>query len=215
MINKHFQNISIITITIIAFNSCDTTEILTDAQKIAALRNVTIIYDNMSYEIGLPPGALSGKSLADLIFEDSSTYKNPENYSITIAANLIADNTAENAEDAKFDGLEVDIVMDTIKSNPIAMYADGFEVKKNTTYPVDMETTINLKTHRKTGLYIFRQTVDGEDLATTIYPLLLYSIGTQNGTINLPSIYEEIPTRASEETKEFLRQVLDAGIFDE
>jgi hypothetical protein len=188
---------------------------VTDAQKIAALRKVKIVYDSMTYEIGLPPGALSGQTLLELIQSDSSTYTNPENYSIRISLNVTADNTDPAAEDAKFDGMETDIVMDTIESNPIQMTTEGFEVKKNEVYPVTTETTINLKTHRATGLYIFRQTVDGNDLATTIYPYLNYDIGLQQGTLNLPSIHKDIPTRASDETKEFLRQVLESGIFEE
>ena len=188
---------------------------LTDAQKIAALRKVKIVYDSMSYEIGLPPGALSGQSLADLMLNDSSTYADPANYSITISLNVTADNTDPDAEDAKFDGMDIDIVMDTIESNPINMSTEGFEVKKGETYPVETSTTINLETHREAGLYIFRQTVDGNDLATTTYPYLHYVLGIEQGTLNLPSIYKEIPTRASEETKEFLRQLLESGIFDE
>ncbi|MBN1116454.1 MAG: hypothetical protein JXA77_04590 [Bacteroidales bacterium] len=196
-------------------NSCDETGILTDVQKIAALRNVTIEYNNLTYEIGLPAGATSGKSLAELLLEDSASFKNPENYSISIIAELIADNTKPDAEDAKFDGAEADVIMDTLTSNPIKMETDGFEVKKGTTHPFDLETTINLKTHRKAGLYIFRQTVDGNDLATTTKPRLLYTVGTQSGTIDGPELKQDIPTRASDETKEFLRQLLDSGIFDE
>jgi len=195
--------------------NCSDDNPLTDAQKIAALRKVTVVYDSMSYEISLPPGALSGQSLAELMVSDSSTFANPANYSIAIALNVTADNTDPEAEDAKFDGMNIDIVMDTIESNPITMSTEGFEVGKNETYPIQLETTINLETHREPGLYIFRQTVDGNDLATTTYPYLHYDLGIQQGTINLPSLYKEIPTRASDETKEFLRQVLESGMFDE
>jgi hypothetical protein len=188
---------------------------ITDAQQIAALRNVKVVYDSMTFEIGLPSGALSGQSFFELLQNDSSTYADSENYSILIALNMTADNTDSDAEDAKFDGMELNIVMDTIESNPVNMSTEGFQVNKNETYPVATETTINLKTHRAAGLYIFRQTVDGNDLATTIYPYLNYEIGIQQGTLNLPSIYQEIPTRASDETKEFLRQLLESGIFDE
>jgi hypothetical protein len=188
---------------------------VTDAQQLAALRNIKITYDSMTYEIGLPPGALSGQSLFELMQNDSSTYANPENYSIHISLNVTADNTDPQAEDAKFDGMELDIAMDTIESNPILMATEGFLVKKNETIPVETETTINLKTHREPGIYIFRQTVDGNDLATTMYPKLYYEIGLQQGSLNLPSVYQEIPTRASDETKEFLRQLLESGVFDE
>jgi hypothetical protein len=198
------------------FISCDDDENpLTEAQKLAALRNVTVQYNELTYEIGLPPGALSGRPFEELMQEDPETYTNPENYSISIAANMLADNTREDAEDAKFDGMDLDIIMDTIETNPILMEARAFEVEKGKTEPVDMTTTINLSTHREPGLYIFRQTVDGNDLATTQTPFLHYDLGIQQGTIELPSLHEEIPTRASDETKEFLRQVLDSGIFEE
>ena len=206
----------IILIISLMFTGCsEDNNPLSDAQKIAALRKVTIVYDSMSYEIGLPPGALSGQSFADLLLNDSSTYADPANYSIAISLNITADNTDPEAEDAKFDGMDIDMVMDTIESNPIIMSTEGFEVMKGETYPVATSTTINLETHRQPGLYIFRQTVDGNDLATTTYPYLHYELGIQQGTINLPSIYKDIPTRASEETKEFLRQLLESGIFDE
>lgn len=195
--------------------SCETEKVISDAQKYAALRNVTIIYDGMAYDIGLPPGPTGGQTLAELILTDSATYKNPANYSIGISLNVTVDNTNLGAEDAKFDGMGIDIVMDTLDSEPIQMVNDGFEVPKNETHPATLATTINLETHRKTGLYIFKQTVAGNDLSTTIYPYMEYDIGIYQGTLSLPPIHKDIPTQASAETKDFLRQLLKEGIFDE
>lgn len=193
---------------------CTDDPITGDAQKLAALKKVTITFDSLVCEFGLPQGALSGKTFDELYAEDSATYANPANYSITLLLNMTADNTKDGADDAKFDGMTIDIVMDTITSFPVRTTADAFEVKKDTTLPVQAHGTINLETHRLTGLYIFRQTVDGNDLATTLSPSFNYKIGTEEGTINLPDIQQDIPTRASNETKAFLSGLLDSGIFN-
>lgn len=188
---------------------------LTDAQKLAAMRYVKISYEGMSYEISLPSGAGSGQSFAELMIADASTYTNPANYSITISVDASADNTDPGKEDAKFDGLGVDVVMDTLDSEPIEMMSAGFEVDKGEIHPIDLSASINLETHRKSGLYIFQQTVDGNDLATTLHPYLLYDIGTLEGEIPLPAQQRDIPTAASQETKDFLSQLLASGIFEE
>ena len=195
-------------------SNCNKNNTVNDLQKTEALKNVTIIYDSTAYELVLPSGALSGKSFGELKKEDSATYTNPENYSITFLVNLTADNKKTNSEDAKFDGMTLNIVMDTIKSTPIKATTGPFEVKKNTTLPVQVESTINLKTHRLAGLYIFRQIVDGNDLATIQTPILNYKIGTLQGDIILHSVQENIPTRASDETKTFLKGMLDSGVFE-
>lgn len=186
---------------------------LDDAQKIAALRKVTVTFDSTTYQFGLPQGALNGKTFDQLLDEDSATFANPANYKITILVNMTADNTKDGAQDAKFDGMTIDIIMDTMTSSPIHTVANAFEVKKNTTHPTEASGTINLATHRMPGLYIFRQTVDGDYLATTLSPSFNYTIGSQSGTIDLPDVQQNIPTRASSETKAFLKGLLDSGIF--
>ena len=189
-------------------------DITDDAQKIAALRKVTVTYDSLGYTLGLPEGALGGQSFEELMEEDPDKYGNPENYSIELAGYLKADNTAQDAQDAKFDGLGLDIVMDTITQAPINATAGEFEIPKNTTATVVAAGSINLATHRLTGLYMFGQIAEGLDLSTTIIPILYYEIGIQEGTIPLPGIQKDIPTRASDETKAFLRGLIDSGVFD-
>jgi hypothetical protein len=193
---------------------CKKDEVLSDLDKKAALRNVTVAYDSAAINLGLPAGAISGKSFQQLKKEDSAKYCNPQNYSITFVVTLLANNKKEGARDAAFDGMTLHIIMDTIQSSPLNAVTDSFEVKKNTTRPVQVMGTINLKTHRLAGLYIFRQMVDGNDISTTQTPSLNYTIGALQGTIDLPSFHENIPTRASEETKAFLRGLLDSGIFN-
>jgi hypothetical protein len=189
------------------------TSALTDAQQLAALRNVTVTCDSMTYAFGLPQGALGGKSFSQLLAEDSATYANPANYSITVILNMTADNTHSGAADAAFDGMKINVVMDTIVSTPIQTVADPFTVSKGTKKSVPAHGTINLATHRKAGLYIFRQTVAGADLATTLSPLLDYKIGSLAGSIPLPDIKQNIPTRASAETKAFLSGLLSSGVL--
>jgi hypothetical protein len=194
---------------------CGVEDAVSDTQKTAALRKVTVTSDSGQCEIGLPEGALSGRSFADLAAEDPATFTNPANYSITFGLNMTAHNTQSGAEDAKFDGMTVDIVMDTITSSPVRTAADAFEVKKNTVHSFQATGDINLQTHRRVGLYIFRQTVDGNDLATILSPVLYYKIGSQDGTIDLPDLQQNIPTRASDETKAFLSGLLNSGVFEE
>lgn len=188
---------------------------ITDAQKLAALRHVSLTYDGIGYELNLPEGAGSGQSFASLLLEDSSTYADPANYSINLAVEAVADNTDPGEEDAKFDGLRMDLVMDDLESEPIEVESEGFEVGAGQTQAIDMGTTINMETHRNSCLYIFQQVADGEDILVTIHPYFLYKIGSLEGEIPLPAVQKSIPTTASEDTKLFLGQLLESGIFNE
>jgi hypothetical protein len=195
--------------------SCTEDNPLSDAQKTAALRKVSVSADSVSYALALPEGATSGKSFEELAAEDSATYRNPANYGITFSQNLTADNTAEGAEDAKFDGVSITMVFDTISSAPLETTAEGFEVPANATKKVTAQGSINLADHRPAGLYVFRRIVDGDPLATTMAPSLRYDIGSREGSIDLPPISQDIPTRASPETKAFLAGLLSSGMFEE
>jgi hypothetical protein len=197
----------------ILIGSCE--KAISDAQKVAALKDVTVTYDSITYELVLPAGAGTGASFVDLILNDSSTYANPANYGVNFAIVATADNTNPGERDAKFDGLVIDMVMDTLESEPIHMVSDGFEVKAGVTETTSLDASINLETHRKSGLYIFQQVVDGEDLVVTLHPYLLYEIGTLSGDIPLPTVTKHIPTTASDETKAFLSGLLTSGLFDE
>ncbi|MFH0865064.1 MAG: hypothetical protein V1904_02640 [Bacteroidota bacterium] len=187
---------------------------LSDAERVAALKNVVWTFSGMTFSVNLPANALSsGLSFDSLMSVDSATYANPANYSIDFIVNMLADNTRENAEDAKFDGMIVNLIMDTLDNVPISTTANAFELLKNTGQQVVAEGGLNLSTHKLAGLYIFRQMVDGADLATTLSPILNYSIGSLNGVINVPDIHQQIPTTASIEMKNFLNGLLDSGVF--
>jgi hypothetical protein len=198
----------------ILFTNCTKNNPVTDVDQLAALRNVTFTYDSAEYQFSLPVGAFSGKSFAQLVKEDSATYSNPANYSINFSADYTASNKTSNARDAKFDGMVVNIVFDTINSSTVKAIANSFEVIKNTSVPVQVKSTLNLGTQRKAGIYIFRQVVAGNDIVTTQTPIINYKIGTLQGTITLPSFKENIPTRASAGTKAFLKGLLDSGMFN-
>lgn len=187
-----------------------------DIDQTAALKNVIITYDSMAYQLDLPAGISSGKSFQQLRTEDSLTYTNPENYSVTILANMHADNNKADARDAKFDGMTVNVVMSTHASSPIETVASPFTVLKNTSMPVVASDKINLKTHKPAMLYMFKQMVDGNDMATTLSTVLNYKIGTIAGSIAVvPELHKNIPTRANQQTKDFLKGLLDSGVFSQ
>jgi hypothetical protein len=206
-----FWSLSVI-VMILFFPSCK--KEMSDAQKLEALKDVTFTFNSMSMNLHLPAGALSGASFDSLMAQDSALYANPENYSIDFLDNFTADNTKDNAEDAKFDGMTVNIIFDTIHSTPVATTASAFEIPKNTTQQVTAQGSLNLKTHRRAGLYIFQQMVDGLDIATTQTILLNYTVGILNGVIQLPDIHENIPTTVSDETKAFLSGLIASGVFN-
>ena len=210
------RNLVVLLMILFIIVSCNPNEnnAIDDIQQTAALRNVTFSYKNTEMTIGLPEGALDGASFAELLLTDSSRFADPSNYSIGFISTLEADNTNSNAADAKFDGLIVDIVMDTIYSTPIEAIAGPFDISKNTIDSVHATGTLNLATHRLAGLYIFRQVVDGNDLATTLSPDLLYKNGALEGEIEVPDMHKNIPTRASDEMKAFLSGLLNSGILD-
>jgi hypothetical protein len=198
----------------IAIVSCGKTNEISDLEKTAALKNVTVQYDSCTININLPQEALT-KTYTELKNgADSLKYRDPACYSVSFDVNSTAYNTKNDAEDAKFESTILNLIMDTIKSTPLVAQANGFEVLKNTSAVVPTSTgTINLKTHRRAMLYIFAQTVAGNNLKTTIIPLLGYKVGSYGGFVQIPSITANIPTRADENTKRFLKSLLDSKDF--
>jgi hypothetical protein len=194
--------------------TCKKDNTVSDVEKLVALKNVIITYDSITFQIILPAGALGGKSFEQLKNENPGTYTNLANYSIIFSNNYTASNKKSNAEDAKFDGMALIVIMDTINSSPIHATSNAFEVKKNTSIPVQIASTINLATHKRAGVYIFRQVIAGNDLATTQTIALNYKIGVLQGKIDLPSFKENIPTRASNEMKAFLQGLLNSGLLN-
>lgn len=194
------------------FSGCQK-DTLSDAEKLAALKNVAFTFQSMNADLSLPTGALGGQTFEQLMAADSATYANPENYSVSFLVKMLANNTKENAQDAKFDGMRINMIMDTLESAPISTAANGFEILKNTTQEVIAQGNIKLSTHKPAVMYIFKQMADGQDLATTLSTYLNYNIGSLNGELALPSFQQQIPTSASPEMKSFLTGLLNSGVF--
>jgi len=209
------KTISLLAISLFLFFSCTDSDVVDDVDQTVALKNVELDYDTTAIEILLPEGALtSGKTFDELYKEDSAKYANLENYGVSFNVNMEADNTKDNAKDAKFDGMDLDLVFNNISDYPVTTAAGPFTVKAKEILPVSAQNSINLKTHKPVGIYIFSQVVDGNDLFTRISPTLYYNIGKE-GTIPLPEIEQYIPTRASDETKAFLKGFLESQLMTE
>jgi len=188
---------------------------INDTKKLSALKNVTLTTDSAAVTPQLPQRSDTQKTFSQALAEDSATFANPANYGITITYYMLADNTSDQADDAKFDGVLLDIIMDTLNSEPIRTETGAFEIAKNETKQIPVSSMINLATHRRAGLYIFQQMVDGADVKTTVSPQLLYKIGSVEGSIDIAQITFLIPTRADEDTKAFLKGMLESGVFNE
>lgn len=193
-----------------------TSSVKDDTLKLAALKNVNFSYDSLAIYIGFPEGALeSNKSFQELLEDDKKLYSDPAEYTIKINSYFFGDNTSEDAKDARFEGIINNLILDTIYSNPVEMKSDSFTIEKDKSKTLTINSLISLETHRLPGLYIFKQTVEGDYLDTKMVLELLYNIAGQEGSFNLPEIQQNIPTRASDETKELLSGILESGIFDE
>lgn len=187
---------------------------VTDAQKVEALKNVTLSYDSVALNVSLPQGALSGQTFAELRAQNEALYSNLANYTIGFATYMKANNTNSGAEDAEFQGMAINMIMNNLTSTPIQTSTGAVTILKNEIRPVITSGSINLLTHKLVGKYIFQQMVAGNDLATKIAPILNYQIGSLQGGLNLPVISQNIPTRASDNTKNFLSGLLESDLMN-
>jgi hypothetical protein len=187
---------------------------VTDAQKVEALKNVTVSYDSVALNLSLPEGALSGQTFAELRANNEALYSNLANYTIGFTTYLKANNTKSGATDAAFQGMAVNLIMNNLTGTPIQTSTGPVTILANEIKPVTIAGNINLLTHKLVGKYIFQQTVDGNDLATKIAPILKYQIGVLQGDLNLPEINQNIPTRASQNTKNFLSGLLASDLMN-
>lgn len=187
---------------------------VTDAQKVEALKDVTVSYDSVALNLSLPEGALSGQTFAELRANNEALYSNLANYTIGFTTYLKANNTKSGATDAAFQGMAVNLIMNNLTGTPIQTSTGPVTILANEIKPVTIAGNINLLTHKLVGKYIFQQTVDGNDLATKIAPILKYQIGVLQGDLNLPEINQNIPTRASANTKNFLSGLLASNLLN-
>ncbi len=197
----------------VVLNSCKKeTE---DIMSLAALKNVSLSYDSLRFNVGLPQGSLSGQSFQELRSQNEALFSNLSNYTVGITTFLKADNRKENAKNAAFQGLILNTIMDTLNNSPFQLVTGPFQVAKDEIKPVIAEGNINLLTHKYVGKYIFKQMVDGDFLATKLAPVLNYKIGDEQGGLNLPQINQNVPTRASDEMKNFLTGFLSSDLMNE
>ncbi|MDD2411937.1 MAG: hypothetical protein RBS19_01085 [Bacteroidales bacterium] len=196
----------------IVFNSCK--DEVDDVKSLAALRNVSLSYDSLQLNVGLPEGSLNGQSFQELREENEALFSDLSNYKIGLTTFLKADNQKDKAQNAAFQGLILNTIMDNMGNSPFQIISGPFEVGKNEIKPFIAEGNINLLTHKYVGKYIFKQIVDGENLATTLAPILNYKIGDKQGGLNLPQMNQSIPTRGSDELKSFLNGFISSDLMN-
>ena len=196
----------------IVFNSCK--DEVDDVKSLAALKNVSLSYDSLRMNVGLPQGSLNGQSFQELREENEALFSDLSNYKIGLTTFLKADNKKEKAQNAAFQGLILNTIMDNMGNSPFQIISGPFEVGKDEIKPFIAEGNINLLTHKLVGKYIFKQIVDGENLATTLAPILNYKIGDKQGGLNLPQMNKSIPTRGSDELKSFLNGFISSDLMN-
>lgn len=213
--NKYYALIAIFAAGLTACEEInDAKDSVDDAQKTMALKNVDFTLDSLNTDISLPEESWEGESFDEVYKENEELYENPANYTISLDSYYLADNTSTDAANAKFDGMTQNFVFNNIDDTPLALETPAFEVPGDEKLTVNGQGEINLETHRLPGLYIFQQIVDGKPLDTKILNELFYQIGSVDGSFKLPEVQQDIPTRASDEMKQFLSDLLDSGILD-
>lgn len=213
---KNLKTVLFLTFGLLVINACEEVEnVVDDVQKTAALRNVSFAYDSLSTDLVLPEASLSGKSFKELLENNQELYSDPANYSVIITTHYTADNTKDNAADAKFSGMIQDVILNNIEEAPLRFNTPGFEIPEFEVMDISSDSEINLDSHKMTALYIFQQIVSGEDLDTRISSSVNYEFGIEKGAIAVPEVQKFIPTKASEETKAFLKGLLESGMFND
>ena len=206
--------LSLVVLSLVILFSSSCKKEVTDAQKVEALKNVTLSYDSVALNVNLPQGALSGQSFSELRAQNEALYSNLSNYTLGFATYMKASNTKTDATDAEFQGMTMNMIMNNLSSTPIQTSTGAVTILKNETRPIVTSGSINLLTHKLVGKYIFQQMVAGNDLATKIAPILNYQIGSLQGGLNLPEFNQNIPTRASDNTKNFLSGLLASELLN-
>ncbi len=204
----------IVLLAVAAIFSISCQKEVSDAKKLEALKNVSLSYDSVAFNVSLPQGALSGQSFSELRSQNEALFSNLANYTISFATHMKANNTKSGATDANFQGMAVNLIMNNLTGSPIKTSTGAFDILKNQIMPVVASGSINLLTHKEVGKYIFQQIVAGNDLATKLAPVLNYKIGSLQGGLNLPQIPANIPTRASDNMKNFLGGLLESNLMN-
>ncbi len=213
---KRISFILLLIISFFSFSACEEVEdAVNDVQKTAALRNVSFTYDSLTTELVLPQMSLSGKTFQELYENNKAVYGDPSNYAVKVNTHYTAENTSDNAADAMFSGMIQDVVFNSLSETPLRFDTPAFDIPEGETTAISSNTEIGLSTHQQTVMYIFRQIVAEEPLSTQISSKLNYELGIEQGSISLPQVNKNIPTKASEETKAFIQGLLNSGLFAE
>ncbi|MGM0376265.1 MAG: hypothetical protein ACQEQ0_05790 [Bacteroidota bacterium] len=200
---------------VLLFSCEELEETVDDVQKTAALRNVSVTYDSLQTDVVLPQTSLEGSTFQELYENNTDKFEDPANYVVEFSTHFTVDNTKDNAENAQFSGMYQDIVFNNIDESPVRFETSSFEIEANTRESESSTGEINLETHRETALYIFQQIIDEKPLDASIINRLLYDFGSREGEIDGGTFDQEIPTKASDETKNFLSGLIESGIFEE
>ncbi|WP_036163535.1 hypothetical protein, partial [Marinilabilia salmonicolor] len=159
-------------------------------------------------------GSLSGKTFQELYENNQAVFSNASNYSVKVKAHYTANNTQENASDAKFSGMVQNIVLNNITEAPVQLETPAFEVPKDEILNLSSGSDIGLDTHRLTVLYIFNQILADEDLNAEISSKLNYEFGAETGSFSLGKTQKNIPIKVSDDTKVFISGLMESGLFD-
>lgn len=188
---------------------------ISDTQKLTALKNVSVGYDSAAITPSFPFSLTNPPSIADIHGADSAKYRDLSQYSFTLGLYLAADNKKSGAKDAAIQGLECKETFDTINSQPVTLTSGPKDLPAGERTPIPLAASFTLASHRIAGKYIITQMVAGDSLKIKTQPILLYKFGSLEGALNdLPSITNYVPTRLSNESKTFLKGLLDAGVFE-
>ncbi len=189
------------------------TSVVGDADALAALKNVAFEVDALTLEIRLPDLSVNGPVSGAVDWSDLPD--DPAAYGVGFSIRYTADNTRDNARDARFDGMRQQVIVHDLEDHPVHLAAESFTIPKHQVLQVSAGGAIDLESHRLPVLHIFRQMVDGEPVRVDILTDLLYTIGPVEGSIRLPRVEQEIPTRASDAVKEVLAGLLASGRLDQ
>lgn len=183
-----------------------------DLNEKANLRNVSLAFTAINISAQFPEGWETMEDSASLViaerFRDASQY----------GFNLTLTIKATNGEDgqAQFDGMDVNTIPDTMQAEPVALRAEPFTVAGNSTLDVHASQTINLATHRVTGMYLLQRMASSDNYQFQHYPTLYAKIGTLEQSWDTPPFASPpVPPVASPEARRFAQLVLSLGLLQE
>ncbi len=189
----------------------NTVDSVNDAQMLAALKNVSIAEDSVTMELQLPEEIESGRRLNELRQMSSKNFDDASLYGMTLRIYSSVSNTKKDARQAEFKGMRQVIEWDTLQAYPQNVETEGFIVKKGEKKIIVSQSSLNYQKDREILRYLFAQIVAGEKAEVKLSSHFKYEIGKLSGEFELPPpLPILIPTRADDNTKRFLSELLAA-----